>query len=257
MKKKFFLFAFVFLLLIVGFIVSAQSERKAPVNLRDENSNVYSDKEVSLKAQEHVIDFVSKRGITPEDVSFVKEVDFDSLPKEVNIEGVGEHNLAIYEVSHKKEDKDDKIYVITYSVNELKKQGDLIVAQDKRQFLNFGFSGEMSKSSFLKTSVGVETGIEKGYVMTRDGSITGISTNLEVLDASEGYIELVIYVNGERVGFGNLISTGKEGLKRDYDIQSKDVIRFNAGDVISVYLSSGSNSLWKDVITLVEITTSN
>ena len=43
-------------------------------------------------------------------------------------------------------------------------------------------------STFLNTGTGVEASLEKGYVMMRSGSITGLSTNLEVLSGN-GEIE--------------------------------------------------------------------
>ena len=104
-----------------------------------------------------VQDFVSKRGIAPENVKGVSQVDFNALPKEVNIENVGDSNLAIYQVDYSENNQDKKVFVITYSVEKLLSQGDIIVAQDKRNFLDFGFSGVMSETGFLETSTGVET----------------------------------------------------------------------------------------------------
>lgn len=262
MRKIFFVLgAIMSLLVIIGLIVSAQldnNETSLEEGAIQEVIENVSSGGVSTQIYEYVLNFVQKRGVLPSEISFVREVDFDSLPKSVHIENVGDHNLAIYEISYKEGNQEDQIYVITYSVEELKEQGDLIVAHDKRQFLNFGFSGTMNKSGFLKTATEVETSLEKGYVMVRDGSITAVSTNLEVFKSNPGEIEIIVYRNGEPIGFGNIFSTASPGIKKDHNIQSKGVVTFKAGDVISVYLkANGIDIAWRDVITMVEITTTS
>jgi hypothetical protein len=122
--------------------------------------------------------------------------------------------------------------------------------------LNFGFNGETSKSEFMKTATGVDGSLEKGYVMMRSGSVTGISTNLETL-AGRGSIEIIIYRNGKAIQFGNTFVVDSVGIKKDYDVQSKGTVSFEAGDVISAYAQSSDGVSWKDATTLVEITTSN
>ena len=204
-----------------------------------------------------VQDFVSKRGIAPENVKGVSQVDFNALPKEVNIENVGDSNLAIYQVDYSENNQDKKVFVITYSVEKLLSQGDIIVAQDKRNFLDFGFSGVMSETGFLETSTGVETSGAKGYVMVRDGSITAVSTNLEIIQSNPGQIEIVVLKNGEPISFGNTISTDSLGVKKDYDVQARETVNFQAGDVISVVAKKTGEVSWRDVITIVEITTVN
>lgn len=261
MKKIFFGFGIVsFLLLGIGVLfISAQdiddsSELTAGVQDVAEKASAGG---VSGDVHEYILDFVKKRDILPSEINFVREVDFESLPKEVNIENVGDTNLAIYEISYKEDGVEDKIFVITYSVEKLSAQGDLIIAHDKRQFLNFGFGGLMPGSGFLKTAVGVEGSLEKGYVMVRGGSITAVSTNLEVAQNNPGQIEIIVYKNGEAIGFGNTFDTGSQGVKSDYDIQSKDIVLFEAGDVISVYVRTRGEVTLQDVITMVEITTIN
>ena len=214
--------------------------------------------ELGEKVSGYVQDFVSKRGVGSEDISGIREVDFNALPKEVNIENVGDTNLAIYEINYSdNNNQDKKIYVITYSVEQLRSQGDLIVAQDKRNFLDFGFSGIMSETGFLETSTGVETSEAKGYVMVRDGSITAVSTNLEIIQSNAGQIEIIVLKNGEPISFGNTISTDSLGVKKDYDVQAREIVNFQAGDVISVVARGTGNVAWRDVITIVEITTVN
>ena len=160
MRKIFFgLGVVMFLLIVIGLLVSAQLDNETylePEKVLDAVESV-SEGNISTQVYEYVLNFVQKREVLPSAISFVREVDFDSLPKSVHIENVGDHNLAIYEISYKEDNKEDQIYVITYSVEELREQGDLIIAQDKRQFLNFVFAGPMTKSGFLKTATEVET----------------------------------------------------------------------------------------------------
>ncbi len=237
------------ILLISGLIAAAESSA--------EQIQQKTDEKVSANVQDYVEKFVEKKGINSEEINNITQVDFNSLPKEVNIENVNDANLAIYQINYNKSpEKQDKVFVITYSVEKLKSQGDLIVAQDKREFINFGFNEETDESVFLRTSVNVEGSLEKGYVMMRDGSITGISTNLETL-SGEGNIEIIIYKNGEQIQFGNSFVVGSTGIKKDYDVQSKGTVEFRAGDVISAYAKVSEGISWKDASTLVEITTSD
>ena len=90
--------------------------------------------------------------------------------------------------------------------------------------------------------------------MMRDGSITAVSTNLEISKVDSESIEIVVYKNGEAIGFGNTLDAGTLGIKNDYDVQAKDTVSFGAGDIISVYVD-GVDARWEDVITMVEITT--
>jgi len=210
MRKLFIVFALcIILLMTVGVVaqaVSNSSEEELSEadkqKVKEKVDEVSDSPEVAGEVQDYVEDFVAKRGIDSEQINKISKKSFEDLPKEVNIENVNDANLAIYEVDYN-ETKDinegeinEQIYVITYSVTELKEQGDLIIAHDKRQLLNFGSVGEISNSGFLKTATGVEGSLEAGYVMMRYGSITGISTNLEVVNASElGKVDIIIYKN--------------------------------------------------------------
>ena len=130
------------------------------------------------------------------------------------------------------------------------------MVKDKREFLNFGFSGETDKSEFMKTATGVDGSLDKGYVMMRSGSITGISTDIETLSGN-GNIEIIIYRNGQAIQFGNTFAVDSNGIKKDYDVQSKGTVPFEAGDTISAQVKSSDGISWKDATTLVEITTSD
>ncbi|MCK9595786.1 hypothetical protein M0R19_01220 [Candidatus Pacearchaeota archaeon] len=237
---------FIISLLIVSVIITAADNGEIVAEIQDKLSDT---------AYEYVENFAQEKGINPEEINNITEVDFNSLPKEVNIENVNDANLAIYQIDYNiSSEEQDKIFVITYAVEQLKSQGDLIISQDKREFLNFGFNREKNSSGFLETATGVEGSSEKGYVMMREGSITGISTNLEIIDG-EGNLEIIIYKNGEKISFGNTFVIDSAGIKEDYDIQSKDTISFEPGDTISLYVQSSEGIFWKDVTTLVEITT--
>lgn len=251
--KKILIIVLAVFLLVAGVFAAAESYSEDDSAI-DETLNRITTSDLAVEVREYVKNFVEKRGIDSTKIKNISKVDFDDLPKEVNIENVNDANLAIYKVGYEEEEKDKNVYVVTYSLEKLRSQGDLIVAQDKRQFLNFGFDGRMSKDGFLKTATGVEGSLEKGYVMMRKGSITGISTNLDVVK-SGGEINIIIYKNGELISFGNTLTADSEGAKKDYDTQSRGTVEFEKGDVISVYVQSQGDVAWQDVITLIEITT--
>ena len=221
-------------------------------------------KGVSDTTKKFIEDFVKKKKINPEDINEVNDVPLDELPDDVSITNVEDSNIGIIQVdyneTHGSETKPEQLFVITYSTKDLESKGDLIFDREKRQFLHFGLAGESSDSSFLQSAAGVQTGADAGYVMMRAGSITGLSTDLQVVSPDEGRVEIVIFRNGEPVSFTNTLYTDETGSKVDYDVQSQGVIAFSPGDVISVYVNAddtGSSSIWKDVITMLEITTTD
>ena len=242
----------VILLLITSVLITAMNNSDIEQVIQDK-----SNKEIPGNVEGYVEQFVKKQGIEAEEINKITQVNFEDLPKEVNIENVNNANLAIYQIDYNQSSTNqDKLFVITYSVEKLQSQGDLIISQDKREFLNFGLNKATSESTFLNSANGVETSLEKGYVMMRGGSITGISTNLETL-SGEGNIEIIVYKNGEAIQFGNTFVISSLGIEKDYDVQSKDTVLFEAGDVLSVALLIPEGISLKDVNTLVEITTSD
>lgn len=197
---------------------------------------------------EAVENAILDKGFDPEKIDGITSVNYEDLPEQINIESIDDTNLEIYEVNIENE----KMYVLTYGGEQIEKSA----VDEKRQFLIFGVNGKLRKDSFLKSVGGVEMSIKKGYVMMRDGSITGISTNLDVTEAiSSGRVEIVIYKNGEAINFGNEVSASSEGVHKDYDVQSNGIVTFEAGDTISVYADSHGEVSLKDVITMIEITT--
>lgn len=237
------------ILLVTGVLMAAESSNLSQTG-QDKSGGTVSD-----NVQSYVQGFVEKKGINSNEISNISQVSLDNLPKEVNIQNVNDANLAIYQIDYNQSsDSKKKVFVVTYSLDKLNSQGDLIVSQDKREFLDFGFAGEATSSEFMKSATGVDSGLDKGYVMMRSGSITGISTNIE-FTAGTGNAEIIIYKNGEPVQFGNSFVINSAGVEKDYDVQSKGTVSFDAGDVISAYVKTSDGIGWKDASTLVEITT--
>lgn len=198
--------------------------------------------------KEDIRDFVKEgKGISIGDED-IKEINFTDLPGELDIDKVGDTNIAIYEVNYT---ADKPLFVISSGGPTIAAKP---VVSEVRSLLSFGYAGEKSESGFLKMESGVEGSLKKGYVMMRPGSITGLSTNLEVTDAGVGDIEIIIYKNGNEVGFRNILSAGSLGVKMDYDVLTKDIVNFKAGDTISVYVKLRSGAVLSDVTTVLEIT---
>src|SRR3989344_4057702 len=235
------------ILLLVAGIVAVSSQSTDSINSSDDSLDIKNAVEkqlnnvaqagISEAVQKFVEKFVEKRGVNPSDINEVSEVDFNET-------GSGEVNDT------------KQVFVVTYSAEKLETTQDLIAHPDKRQFLQFGLTDETS-GSFLNTAAGVPGSLNQGYVMMRQGSITGISTNLEVSESNdnEDIIDVIIYKNGEAISFGNTLNS-LSGIQKDYDIQSKGVVTFQPGDTISVQaVSSNSETTFKNVITMIEITT--
>ncbi len=211
---------------------------------------------VLAESEEEKDDFVrkvaEKKGISETEIKNITEINFANLPKEINLENIDDSNLAIYEIELK---EGKSVFLITFSGKTIEKVSSTSTQVSySTSLLPFGMNEETIGSAFLKTPLGVQGSLDKGYVMLRKGSITGMSTNLEAVNG-EGEIQIIIYKNGKEVGFRNSIDVFSNGVKKDYDIQSKEIVTFNAGDIISVQVNSGNNAdiTWKEVITLVEI----
>lgn len=203
----------------------------------------------SGKTQEVVDQIAENQGIDKDKIKSVERVDFDKLPPQVDLKNIDQTNLAVYEVDYGGE---VPVFVITASEETF--ESPVEESPMYKMLLNFGLKGETGDSIFLNTATGVEGGIEKGYVMMRDGSITGLSTNLEIF-SGQGSVEVIIYINGKPVGFRNTITGDEVGIKKDYDTQSIGVVKFEKGDVVSIYLRLEGDIVIKDITNLVEIFT--
>ncbi|NCN52042.1 hypothetical protein GW931_03455 [archaeon] len=210
----------------------------------------------TISLPQDVTDFVKnvaiQKGISENQIKNIEKVDFNNLPEEINIKNIDENNLAMYQINIEDGKSTKPLYVITASQETFKKE---VQNFANKMLLNFGLPREVSNSSFLLSGAGVQGSYKKGYVMLRDGSITGISTNLEIKNSyPEGIAEVIIYKNGAALGFRNSINLDKEGSKVDYDLVEEGTVNFEKGDVIStrVLLSDGTEV--NDVNTLLEIT---
>ncbi len=206
--------------------------------------------ETNIEKSEEIKEKMIEKGVVVEELNNVTQVNFNDLPPEINIDDFGDTDLAIYKVDIK---NGKPLFVITPG-EKFQETFTKSISTYSRTFLDFGFNGEMNESGFLKTSTGVG-GLNKGYVMMNKGSITGISTNLEVLNSKDsGRVEIIIYKNEEQIGFGNFLNAASSGIKKDYDTQSDNIVMFEAGDVISVYAKAQKDVIWSDVTTMIEVT---
>ncbi|MFH1325537.1 MAG: hypothetical protein ABIH49_02075 [archaeon] len=221
MKRGFFLIGFALIFLMISGVFAEQ---------------------LSSDVQNFVKKVAGKKGINENEISNVSQVDFSNLPKEINLQNIDDTNLALYKVETI---GNKSVFVVTLSNENYKK---ISQQSSSVSLLNFGFDGESNESLFLKTSTGVSGDLERGYVMLRAGSITGISTNIEI--TKEGNVEIIIFKNGKALGFENSFSG--TGVKNDFDTQSEGVVTFQPGDVISVYAKSDTS--FRDISTLLEIT---
>lgn len=232
MKKAYLLFGIIFVLFLTASVVA-------------ETISISEDVEELIK------DVAETKGIERASIEEVTEVDFGDLPAEINIDNIDENSLSLYKVNISTDEK--PLYIISFSESKFKK---IVSKFSNKMLLNFGFSGEISNSSYLKSATGVLGNLEKGYVMMRTGSVTGLSTNFEVVQGT-GTIEVLIYKNKELVGFRNDFYIEKDGIYNDYDTISEETLNFEAGDVISLYFKIEGNIVAQDVNTLLEIATNN
>ena len=209
-------------------------------------SGVFAQTALSEELDEFVKKVAEKKRINETEITNVTQVDFNDLPEEVKIENIDDSNIALYKI----DSENKSTFVITYSYNGFKK----VSTQDyyTTSLLHFGIEKTTNESVFLETATGVSGDLNKGYVMLRKGSITGISTNLEVTKGN-GEIQIIIYKNDEEIGFRNLVDASTSGIKKDYDIQSREIVEFEPGDTISIYAESTDGVKFKDVITTLEI----
>jgi hypothetical protein len=257
-KKLLIVFGSFFITLIfLSVIMSANSSNSIQDKKSQDNKTDSPLSGLSENVYKYIQEFTNENEISPKEIKNVSKLDLNSLPKDVDLKNVNDANLAIYQIeysSNNLNEQNKKVYMITYSTDKLEKQSDLIMSEDKRSLLNFGINKEIKESQFMESATGIVGSLNKGYVMMRKGSITGISTSLESLDG-EGSVEIILYKNGNRINFGNEFVISQKGTKKDYDIQSKGITEFEAGDILSLYVKVSGNVSIKDVNTLLEIVT--
>jgi hypothetical protein len=227
----------------------------AETNITEEVSSVLEDVSedpVTQNAKGYVEDFVRQKGINADEINSVNQLDLNNLPKDVSIENVDDTNLAIYQIAY--EDFAKELFVVTYSTDELVSYKNLIFKQDERQLLHFGINS-LKKDAFLETASGISSDINQGYAMMREGSITGLSTSLNVEKTNTERLEIIIYINEKPFYFRNMIDTTKTGKHTAYSLQSSGVVTFLPGDTISVYASGANGATIKNILTTLEITT--
>lgn len=207
-------------------------------------------KVVSEDVEIFVKDVAQKKGLNEEDVEEVTEVNLTNLPEQINFENIDETNIALYQLKVKNET--EPLFIITAGEKLIERQEKVF---SNKFLLNLGLAEEIVDDTFLKTSAGVKTSLEKGYVMTESGSVTGLSTSLEVTSANAGdMIEILIYINGKEVGFRNTFIIDETGTMIDYDSVSQNTIKFSEGDVISLKVLLSEGVKVKDINTLLELT---
>jgi len=207
---------------------------------------------LSKDVDNFVKNVAGKKGVSEDKIKNVEKVDMNNLPEEINIKNIDKNNLAMYKIDVEDENGTKSLYVITASEDQFKKE---VQNFANKMLLNFGFPGEVKESSFLLSGAGVQGSYEKGYVMLRDGSITGLSTNLEVKNNfPEGNAEVIIYKNGMAIGFRNTINLDESGSKLDYDLVDENTINFEKGDIISLRILLSDGTEVNDVNTLLEVT---
>ncbi len=239
---RYVLFGIIFIVLLVGVIAADDAIASKISNLPNET-------------EKFIRGFVQENNnIAAKDINSIDKVDLANPPEEVKIGKVDKDTgVAIYQMNYTDGVQDKKLYVVTYSTGQFKAPLELRPV-NAIEYLDFGMAELRNDSTYLETATGVKTSSDRGYVMIDSGSITGISTSLEIVNADvNGKIEITIYKNGENTGLTNIIDTSSKGAVKDFDKQSKGIVTFEAGDVISVHLSVGGDVEYKQVINLVKV----
>jgi len=235
-RKFIFLFAILLVVLLLTTAFADIGVKKGPIS------------------KENVKQYIEEKH--PEiNVHGVEEVDLENPPEEIDIEKIKDTEIAIYEVNYSSSNEetqqieDKKVFVV--SASGLQQAVPVAVSIN---YLQFGSSAEMVEVGWLETATGVMSSEEAGYVMMRPGSITGLSTNLEVLTADDAPIKITVYKNGQDTGLTNYVDAISAGVQIDYDLESEEIDDFVPGDIISVKVETNGNAKWTNVITMVEIT---
>lgn len=232
--KKEAIIALGLIILIAGAFAQTASQEESPI--ANEVSN-------------YIKLFVEKEGIKESQIINISQVNLNNLPDEIEIKNIETNNIGLYKINYAGKNVSKKVFLVTYSTNELKKKTDYIT-KNIQSFV-FGHSKESSSSEYLEIA-GVQSGEKIGYVMMHSGSITGISTSLEITGGT-GKLFIEVYKNGKDTSFGNIISPANSN-KIDYALQSEDIIAYEPGDIISVYIHNTGDVTWKNAVVNIEAT---
>ncbi|MFA5992743.1 MAG: hypothetical protein WC796_03490 [Candidatus Pacearchaeota archaeon] len=207
---------------------------------------------LSKEVTDYVKAFVADEEINSSQINNITLVDTNNLPEEIEINKVEPNKIAIYEVNYTDVNSNEskKVFVVTYSTDSLNKKEQNIVKNIQNWI--FGYPEETNSSDYLYTSAGVKSNKEVGYVMMHPGSITGISTSLEITQGT-GKVYIKVYKNGEDTGFNNVISS-EDPRKIDYDVQSENSLTFYQGDLITTYIENPDNITFKNAVVTLETT---
>jgi len=205
--------------------------------------------QVTKEISSYIKSFVEKEGIKESQIINISQVDINNLPDEIEIKKIESNNIGLYKINYAESNISKKIFLVAYSTNELKEKTDYFV-KNIQSFV-FGYSKESSSSAYLEIT-GVQSSEKIGYVMMHSGSITGISTSLEITEGT-GKLFIEVYKNGKDTGFGNIISPADLN-KIDYALQSEDIITYEPGDIITVYIHNTGDIAWKNAVVNIEAT---
>jgi hypothetical protein len=232
---------FVALALIAFFVVGVVAEQTDLINVDGltNETKVYIEK------------FLENDAIQANEITAIQPVDLQNPPADVEVKNVEDTNIAIYQVNYTQGSEEKKIYVVSYATPDFVNPAD-IQGTPTIEYLHFGENALSNGSIYLKTSEGVRSSADQGYVMMDSGSITGLSTNIKFVGSSGEELTVSIYKNGEFTGIRNTFDA-QEGVSKDYDTQSEGIVNFVPGDVISVSVESSADVNWDDVITMVKL----
>jgi len=232
---------FVALAIIAFFVVGVVAEQADLVNVEG----------LTNETRGYIESFLESDEIQAQEITSIQSIDLQNPPEEVELKNIEDTNVAIYQVNYTQGDEDKKIYVVSFASTDFAIPSD-ILGSPSVEYLHFGENTLSNGSIYLKTSEGVRSSAEQGYVMLDAGSITGLSTNVKIIDDFDGEVIVSVYKNGEFTGLRNVFDASS-GIKKDYDTQAKDIVSFEPGDVISVAVEAPSRLSWEDVITIVKL----
>ncbi|MCL5018512.1 MAG: hypothetical protein M1416_01960 [Candidatus Pacearchaeota archaeon] len=268
--KNIFVF-FVCTILLAGIFITAQTD--IANKIRDKIASSVAD-----NADKYIEKFVDKKKIDVESITNVTELDFENLPPEINVGNVKDADIAFYQIDFEQDGKSDTVFVVSYSVGELKLKKPFVpknvtlpsaneipaLAPPQRipRTLIFEYSGEMTASGFLDSVAGTTASIDSGYRMVTNGSILMMSTNLEIYEEAAGKsITITLYKNGMPteisdsfvVDPNNLIITPGTRSYFVYTIESRGNVPFKDGDTISVFVTLPKGVVLKSITNAVEL----